>query len=616
MDRRSLLAATAAGCSLSLSGCVRELRSAVNRDRLEPLSVTITTQPADGDRQSIRLSREIAANLEAVGIDVHVELRSPQELRRQVLVNHDFDLVVDRHPGGTDPDFLYEALYSRYAEESGWQNPFGVTNMAVDDLLERQRRVAGADRREVVEQLATLVAREQPFVPICRPDEVRLVRTSRFDGWRAEDITTRLGYLGLEPVGEGGQLRGAIMDAAPSQNVNPLSAAYRGPDPVVDLMYDPLVIEPPDDDEVVAWLAKDWTWTGGEGGGDGDSNGNDGGDGSDDGDDGDGNTGDGGDSDDGNDNDDGTLEVTLREHAFHDGEPVTADDVRFTYEFLADTSMGTSDVPAPSPRYRGRISAVQSVDVLDERTLEFTVDGTEAIAERALVAPILPRHVWESRSDPPNVPGVRLAQGTTKALVANNFPPIGSGPYQYADHVDRQHLTLERSAGHFTTREEVDLPAPTAESFRVQIDPRSTSAISLIRDGDSDVTISPLEAYVLDDVESDDDVERIESETAAFYHLGFNVRRAPFGDPYFRRAVAGVIDEAWLAETVFHGHADPIATPLSPAWTPSSLAFDDENGDPVVPFHGSDGNLDVDAARAAFEDAGYHYDGDALVVRQ
>lgn len=576
LSRRAALAG-AAGLTVATSGCLSQFRSIVNRDDIDPLSVTITTLPADGDRETIRLAREVANALEAAGIESSIEMRSSEEFLRAVLINHDFDIYVGEHPGGTDPDFLYEALHSQYADESGWQNPFGVTNLLLDELLEEQREADEDNREEVVESMLEGFAAEQPFVPICTPTEHRLARADRYDGWTEGHLATRSGYLGLEPLADesGEHLRAVHTDARPSQNLNPLTVEYRNRDTIIDLVYDSLAIDAVAGDgeqTFTPWLAEEWEW-----------------------------------------DDESTLVVSLHtDCTFHDGESLTAKDVEFTYEFLADTASGDGSAPAPSPRYRGLVSAIDDVEASDEHTLEFTIESNQTVGEHALTVPILPKHIWTDRAEHASVRGVRVAQGTTDAIVSNNVPPVGSGPFQYADHTGREHVTFDRFDDHFTLREAVDLPEPTVEELRVQIDPRSTSAIQLIEDGDADVTSSALETYVVDDIEETDDVQLLESPSWSFYHLGFNTRNAPFSNPQFRRAVARLIDKEWLTEEVFDGYADPIATPLTDEeWLPDDLEWDGE--DPAMPFLGTDGDVDVDTARATFEDAGFRYGDDGTL---
>lgn len=578
LSRRSMLAGTAATLTASTSGCIRQVRSTVSRDTVPQLSVTISTVPADSDRQAVQLARRLAGTLESVGIDVSISLLADEELIRRVAINHDFDVFVGRFPGRTDPDFLYEALHSRFVDESGWQNPFGFANMSVDGFLEEQRTLEGDERREAVFDALEAVAAEQPFVPICRPREIRLARTDRFRGWQNGHLEDRLGYLGLEVVDEAtdgdenARIRGIVIDPRPSKNLNPLSIEYRNRGTLINLLYDSLAAS--DEGSLLPWLAAEWEWDG------------------------------------------STVEVTLRDgHEFHDGEPVTASDVAFTYEFLGDTALGGEESPSPTPFRRGAVSAIEEVEIHDDLTLSMSVSTSPEVAEQAFTVPILPAHVWEGRAESASVPGVRTAQGTTEALVSDNVPPVGSGPFRFVERVEREYVLLERFDEHFTRRPDVDLPEPTAGSLEARIDPRSTSAITIVQNGDADVTISTLDANVVDDIEPPDDVSLLESRSRTFYSFGFNARRAPFSNPNFRRVVARAIDKEWLVADVFDGYADPIATPVIADWTPPSLEWD--GIDPVVPFAGDDGEVNTTMIRTLFEEAGFRYGEDErLLVRR
>lgn len=130
VDRRSVLAAGAAGLSLSLSGCVDTVQRVVDQDGTDQLSLSIVTVPADADRESIRIAYHLESHLEAIGVDVTLKVRSRTDFLKTVLIDHDFDIYVGQHPADYDPDFLYEALHSTYANEAGWQNPFGFDSMS------------------------------------------------------------------------------------------------------------------------------------------------------------------------------------------------------------------------------------------------------------------------------------------------------------------------------------------------------------------------------------------------------------------------------------------------------------------------------------------------------
>ncbi|QFU83208.1 ABC transporter substrate-binding protein [Natronorubrum aibiense] len=629
IDRRSVLAAAGAGLSISLSGCIDSVESVVSNDGDDNLSLSLVTVPDDGNRETVRIARHLERNLEAVGINTTIAWRSPSEFLEMILIDRDFDLYVGRHPADYDPDFLYEALHSRYADEAGWQNPFQYSNPTFfDPLLEEQRRADGDERRERLKPVLRALAEEKPFDPICRPDENR-VASARFEGWENAHPATRQGYLGLEPDDGVDRLHALVTDARPSQNVNPLSATISERGTVVNLLYDSLgTLDVTEEDdsvsyEVQPWLADSWElepaaevdefYAGGAAMNESETVDN--------------STLDAESVDnstlDAESVDNSTLDaesvdddamaatVRLREDCtFHDGEPVTAADVAFTYRFLKDTALGQSVRPSPAPRYRGQVSAVNRIetDPRDDYRLRIIFDAGREVIERALTVPILPRHIWreELKDRINNVDDFTASQGRWGLVTTNSVPPIGSGPFQFESQSERSYLNLERFDDHFTLRADVDLPEPTVDELRFTVDPGSTSSISRVESGDGDLTSSMLESHAIGNISDDSDAERLEDPSWTFYHLGFNTRVSPCSDPRFRRAVCQLIDKDWIARQIFYDHATPLSSPVADEWVPDDLTWDGE--DSRTPFIGSDGTLNAEAARAAFESAGFRYD--------
>ncbi len=584
VSRRSFLAAGAAGAAVTTGGCIDRVRSVVERPEDAQLSLSITTLPADADRQNVQIARRLETYLEEVGIDVSLDMRSPSELLEAVLIDHEFDLYVGRHPADYDPDFLYDALHSTFATERGWQNPFGFANMYFDTLLEEQRRLDGAQRKQRIGSVLRGLAQEKPFEPICFPDERRVARTSGFEGWEEGTLPTRHGYLGLE--GDG-QLHALVTDSRMTTNLNPLSATARGRDTTIDLLYDSLLSER--NGELVPWLAESVEWSTPD-----DTN---------------------GEKSDANAGERRTVSITLREDCrFHDGEPLTASDVAFTYRFLEDTSLGRAP-ESPAPRYRGQVEMVDSVEAEDEddRRLTIALWGEKPAGQRALTVPILPKHVWQELIDEQASDGEFAApQGRWAAVTGDHIPPVGSGPYRFESHSEDEQLVLERYEDHFTLREDVDLGEPVPGGIRFTVDPGSTSSVRRVAGGSADLTASMLSAHTLGAIPDTPDVRQLSAPRRTFYYVGFNVRNAPLSNPHFRRAITQLIDKETIADEVFYDHATPTATPVDDDWVPTGLEWDGE--DPVTPFVGSNGRLNVEAAKSAFETAGFRYDDNGRLL--
>ena len=564
-----------AGGVAATSGCVDRLRTVMGRERPNPITVTIKTVPADDDPYALLVARQLSKWFDAAGVRTKVLPMASEELFRQVLVNHEFDVFVGRYPDGdVGPDSLYSLLHSRFGVEPGWQNPFGYATLSVDDLLTKQRTTTGEARRKAVSDLQRTLARENPFAVLAFPDVIRTARTDRFAGFGTEDVTDAVGALRLRRVDPAAEtLRVTTTDERVTSNLNPLLAALRRLGTTTDLIYDPLVRRYRG--ETYPWLAESVEWI-----------------------------------------EDGVLDVTLRpDLAFHDGESLTAADVAFTYEFLRDTSLGESEQSTPTMGYRGRSTVVESATATDRRTVRLLVgDRVRSVARRALTVPVLPRHVWHERTSDAKVGGIDLGGSMTEALVTNNIPPVGSGPLAFAGATRNDRLVLERFEDHFLHREATasGLSGAVAdgapfEKLVVRHVGSDPAAVELVASGEADMTLAGAGPDVVRRVGRSDALDLLVDRSQSFYFVGFNTRRAPYANPRFRQLLTRLVDRTNLSRSVFSTFATPAVSPLAGTdWVPERLTW--QGRDPIAPFLGTAGSVDAERARAAFREAGYRYD--------
>ncbi|KPN31466.1 hypothetical protein SY89_02213 [Halolamina pelagica] len=244
-DRRSVLAALGSGATALGAGCLQRARNLTGWRSTQPITFRIKTLPADADPYALALARQIASWFRAAGIETDVLPMAEQELRRQSLLRTEFDLFVMRLPEKfRDPDALTTLLHSRFADAPGWQNPFGYTNLAADEALERQRRTDGAVRRQALEGLQRTVARTQPFTLLTVPDDIRAARSPAGPNWQATDFRSPVGFLRLageyDSESEAPVLRVVSTDRRPTTNLNPLAVEFRRSGVLTGLLYDPL----------------------------------------------------------------------------------------------------------------------------------------------------------------------------------------------------------------------------------------------------------------------------------------------------------------------------------------------------------------------------------------
>ncbi|MCT9097570.1 ABC transporter substrate-binding protein [Haloarchaeobius sp. HME9146] len=596
LDRRTLLGGLASAGMAATAGCAKKAHSMLNRSNPEQVSLSIKTVPADDDPVATRIARSLATRLKQVGIDATVELLRRENLLIDVLFKQSFDLYVWQLPPLTDPDALRSLVHSRFVVEPGWQNPFGYANLGVDDLLERQRRLPGSRRQDVLSTLQERLAQTLPFVTIAFPSQVRAVRNETVSFQGGPEIHSPVGYCTLDAVGGTGTtgnetatttaaeprtLTATLSDPRQTENLNPLATEYRDGWTIPGLLYDPLARAV--DGEIRPWLARNLDW------------------GQDDGRDG------------------PVATVTLREDAtWHDGTPITADDVAFTYRFLSDTSLGRMESPLPAPAFRGQSTLVESAMPLDDQRIRLSfVPCTRDVAWRALTVPVLPRHDWEQASKQANVPGVQNGP-VTRALVRDNIAPVGSGPLRYESRAVRNSLTLVRNDDHFLHRGDTEGLPSWVDGFdfdelTFRVVPSAAVARDLVLAGDADVSASPLRPGAVQEVGASSDVTLHVRDSSAPYHLGFNVRAAPLSNTRFRQALATLLDREHLVDEVFDGFARPAVSPLAATDSvPATLQW--AGSDPLFPFPGEDGELDADRARQAFIDAGYRYTNDGRLL--
>ena len=466
------------------------------------------------------------------------------------------------------------------------------------DLLAAQRKQSGEKRKRSVWKLQRAIARDQPFSVIAFPDGIRATRTDGFSGWTEYgSVHSFFGYLSVRSRKNGNPLRMTMQDSAPTVNLNPLGVEFRSDETILDLLYDALgrtvagAVQP--------WLAHSWEWH--------------------------------------RSTEAPVATVHLRDKLWwHDGSPLTAEDVAFTYRFLGDTSLGSLESPVPSPRFRDAISLVKSAKAIDDRTVRVRFEKvSKEVARKAFSVPVLPKHIWKAKHEQAEIAGFKADSATTKALVWSNMKPVGSGPLQFKDVKMKESLTFDRFDHHFL--EQLDATAKTVdaskgpasepeyitryagglqfEELSFHVVPSGAAASELVINDEADGTATGVEPKEVRDIGRAENVQLHVDQSPSMYHVGFNARKAPFSNVRFRRALARLLDKEFLVESVFKQYAKPATSPLAQQ---DSLApkLRWDGVDPVLPFPGKNGNLNTKKAKNAFKDAGYRYsNGGSLLQR-
>ena len=226
-----------------------------------------------------------------------------------------------------------------------------------------------------------------------------------------------------------------------------------------------------------------------------------------------------------------------------DGVPVTAEDVRFTWQ--AHTS---PEIAWPFAEIK---SAIAEVEVVDPHTARFHFDrvyGAQVLDANEGV--VLPKHAWGQ------LPFSEW-HGNNPWFFDNL---VVNGPFDLESREPQQRFVLKRNPTYFET----GLPKVDRVVFEIVRDP--STQVAMLRSGAAHLVefVPPAQARDLDKA---DDTYLATYIPRFFYYLMWNARRPALADATTRRALTHGIDRRAIIESLFHGYASPSHSPFpSDVW--------------------------------------------------
>jgi peptide/nickel transport system substrate-binding protein len=222
---------------------------------------------------------------------------------------------------------------------------------------------------------------------------------------------------------------------------------------------------------------------------------------------------------------------------WHDGQPLTADDVKFSFDYYAK-----------HPYRWMPTQVVESATVLGPSQVQLRLKKPYAafLEDIAGNVPIIPRHVWEAVADPVKYSG---ADAT-----------LGSGPLRL--------VSRDEAAGAYRLAAHTAYwrAQPTIGEWR-QFTVPAEARVEIVRQGDADVSLSS-DASVHDLLAGDPRLRVFETAPLSIVRLVVNTVRPPLDRKEVRQAIAYALDRARIATTVTHGPAIVEGVGVVPPGTP------------------------------------------------
>jgi peptide/nickel transport system substrate-binding protein len=237
------------------------------------------------------------------------------------------------------------------------------------------------------------------------------------------------------------------------------------------------------------------------------------------------------------------LSVTLhlvRNAMFHDGTPVTSEDVAFTIGIIK----------ANHP-FQTMLAPVSGVETPDPHTVIIRLAHPHPallLTMSPALMPILPKHIY----------GVGPDIHTNPA----NLKPIGCGPYRFVDYQQGQSITLDKFDKFFLPGR----PKLDRIVFQIMTDPSSV----VIAAEQGEITALPFLAAVRD-IQRLSKSPRLHVTDRGFEGLGpinwlaFNTGRKPFDDVRVRQALAYAVNRDFIIAKLLAGEATPDLGPIVPS---------------------------------------------------
>jgi peptide/nickel transport system substrate-binding protein len=287
-----------------------------------------------------------------------------------------------------------------------------------------------------------------------------------------------------------------------------------------------------------------------------------------------------------------TYTFKLREGLkWSDGQPITADDVVFTYKEIVDNEN------IPNNFRDGLMISTEKGDVfpdvkkIDERHVSFTTAKPFVPFLRGLSDPIMPKHVFEGTTQPDAEKNVKFNQmwGVTsdvKDIVVN-------GPWKISAFKDGQWVQLEPNP-YYYLKDKSGNKLPYLDKFiTIQVQDQSTEIIKFMASETDSLSLRPEDFDALEPMKDRGkfEIANLGPATGTLFIM-FNqstalndkgkpvvnpIRSSWFRNKTFRQALAHAIDKDGMIQSIYKGKALPQTSHISqtsPFYNPEVPTYD------------------------------------------
>jgi len=274
------------------------------------------------------------------------------------------------------------------------------------------------------------------------------------------------------------------------------------------------------------------------------------------------------------------LEVTvyLRDDIyFSDGEPLTADDVIFTFNTIMDPGVDAANIRNYYSNFRG-------LEKIDDRTVRYSLKELYWKTIESIGSfEVLPEHIY--KYDNPS------------DFNANRTNPVGSGPYVFDKWDVGQQIVLKRNKKYWGKR-------PNLDRLVFRIITNDKAAIEAMRSGQIDYMEPGPEQFA--EMENDEQFKKdfkllqYWEPSVPYFYIGWNQARPFFVDRKVRLAMTHIVDRDAIVKHLLKGKGAVVSGPF--------YIYGSQNSPDVKPWP-----FDIERAKELLDEAGWvDTDGDGI----
>jgi peptide/nickel transport system substrate-binding protein len=465
----------------------------------------ILTSTATMDPVLPEVARVCAEAFKKIGWDVAANPVDYNQNVQKVVMEHDYDMWFVMLSGSAlriDPNvFLYHMHHSSQFKKGGY-NWEGFSDPNVDRLVEAQQKEMDIEKRRQIANEAQVLCHEAQSNNVI----AYMQMTTAYRSDRIKNVVPMLGEgtgsfwtdINMEVIKGDGYVRTAR--ATPLKKLNPVAAKDTSEFMELRMIYDTLFRIGPDGSPM-PWAAESHKMI-----------------------------------------DPTTIDLTIRKNMqWHDGEPLTAEDVKFTFDYSTKWK---------APFFNSMLQKVDNVEVTGKHGVRIKLKESYSPLISNLLGGLflIPKHIWKDIpekvdvDDPMNFP---------------NETPVGSGPFKF-DYWDRgREMKVSAFKHHFNP--------PKCAGIIGTVYGSHDAIAAAIEKGECDRNRYILKPSLFQDLAKIKGVVAKGYPNHGFYNLSYNCLRAPLNDPQFRKALAHVIPKDLIIEAVLSGLADVGSSVIAPA---------------------------------------------------